>query len=100
MAIVEKNNLLERIRTLAGDKAESDEVISLFDDIDDTFQNFENNENINWKEKYEENDRNWKKKYLDRFNNDAEDDNDDFKEEENKQQKELTYENLFTTEEA
>lgn len=99
MAIVEKNNLLERIRTLAGDNAESDEVVSLFEDIDDTFQQFESNENINWKERYEECDRNWKKKYLDRFNNDTDDDKDDFKEEENKEQKELTYENLFTTKE-
>lgn len=98
MAIVNRENLLERVRSLAGENSESDEVISLFEDIDDTFQNFENNDNINWKEKYEENDKEWKRRYISRFNNDNDDD-DDFKVIEEERSNTLTYENLFETKE-
>lgn len=97
MSVVSKESLLERIRDLtAGENSESDESISLLEDLSDTFEDLFSQvvQAGDYKKKYEENDAEWRKRYHDRFFSDVEeitikeDDKDD--DEEKK-----TYESLF-----
>jgi hypothetical protein len=97
MSVVSKESLLERIRDITGsENAESDESISLLEDLSDTFEDLSSQilQAGDYKKKYEENDAEWRKKYHDRFFSAAEettskeDDKDD--DEEKK-----TYESLF-----
>lgn len=80
----------------AGENSESDESISLLEDLSDTFEDLSSQvvQAGDYKKKYEENDAEWRKRYHDRFFSDVEettikeDDKDD--DEEKK-----TYESLF-----
>lgn len=70
MAVVSKEVLLERIRSITGsENAESDESISLLEDISDTFEDLsaQVSQAGDYKKKYEENDAEWRKRYRDRF---------------------------------
>lgn len=86
--------MLERINSLAGDKADSDEVLTLIEDVSDTFGHFEENSNIDWEEKYHKNDKEWRERYRARFFNEDVDDK-DLEPEENKPPKTLRFEDLF-----
>lgn len=69
MAIRSRDELLNSIRTRIGDDT-SDEAISLIEDIQDTMADYENRasgDGIDWKKKYEDNDKEWRTKYRDRF---------------------------------
>lgn len=77
MAIVEMQNLFERIKKKVGE-VPSDDDISLLEDFTDTFTSISKQDGENWKAKYEqseadwqtkfnENDANWRKRYTDRF---------------------------------
>lgn len=97
MSVVSKESLLERIRDMTGvENAESDESISLLEDLSDTFEDLSSQvlQAGDYKKKYEENDAEWRKKYHDRFFSDVEeteikeDDKDDDVEKK-------TYESLF-----
>ena len=69
MAIRTKEEILTSVRSHFGDDT-SDETLALVEDITDTMSDLENkanNDNTNWKKKYEENDAAWRKKYRDRF---------------------------------
>ena len=97
MSVVSKESLLERIRDMTGvENAESDESISLLEDLSDTFEDLSSQvlHVGDYKRKYEENDAEWRKRYHDRFFSSAEettikeDDKDDDVEKK-------TYESLF-----
>ena len=99
MSVVSKESLLERIRDItASENAESDESISLLEDLSDTFEDLSSQvlQAGDYKRKYEENDAEWRKRYHDRFFSVAEEttikeeDKDDDDDEEKK-----TYESLF-----
>lgn len=68
MGVRSREEILEKFNTLVGEDS-SDETISLLEDITDTLTDYETriNENGNWKEKYEENDKEWRNKYKERF---------------------------------
>lgn len=53
----------------AGENAESDESISLLEDLSDTFEDLSSQvlQAGDYKRKYEENDAEWRKRYHDRF---------------------------------
>lgn len=75
MSVVSKESLLERIRDLtAGENSESDESISLLEDLSDTFEDLYSQvlQAGDYKKKYEENDAEWRKRYHDRFFSDVE----------------------------
>ena len=93
MSVKTKTELLEMIKNRIGD-GNSDEDISFIEDITDTVTDLENkaSNNINWEQKYNENDAAWRKKYRDRFFNTDVDDTDDPPIDEPKQ---YSYENLF-----
>lgn len=97
MSVVSKESLLEKIRDMIGtENAESDEAISLLEDMSDTFDDLSSQvlQAGDYKRKYEENDAEWRKRYHDRFFSDVEetaikeDDKDDDVEKK-------TYESLF-----
>ena len=70
MSVVSKESLLERIREITGvENAESDESISLLEDLSDTFEDLSLQvlQAGDYKRKYEENDAEWRKRYHDRF---------------------------------
>lgn len=68
MAVISKEDLLRRISERIGDD-NSDEALSLLEDVSDTITDFEERDSEDWKTKYEENDAKWRKKYRERFEN-------------------------------
>lgn len=93
MSVKTKDELLASVRAIVGEDT-SDATLELFDDIADTIDNLSNTENINYKEKYEQNDREWRQKYRDRFMNGEPEEDEDEETEENSGKK-YTYESLF-----
>lgn len=92
MAIISKEELLKKISERIGDD-NSDEALSLLEDVSDTIADFERRDSEDWKTKYEENDAEWRKKYRDRFENETD--------VEGKEEKETvieakTYDDLFS----
>lgn len=74
MAVVNKDTIMERLRENFNDN-DSDDVLGLLEDVTDTLNDYQSRleENGDWKERYEQNDREWRQKYKDRFfNNDPE----------------------------
>ena len=63
---------VEELRTalqkLIGERTD-DEVIGFIEDFNDSVEELSNNDNEDWKTKYEQNDAEWRKKYRDRFFN-------------------------------
>ena len=96
MAVVSKESLLEKIRDMIGtENAESDEAISLLEDMSDTFDDLSSqvSQAGDYKKKYEENDAEWRKRYHDRFFSVTED---DIKEDDKDNEVEKkTFESLF-----
>lgn len=92
MSVKTKDELLASVRAIVGEDT-SDATLELFDDIADTMDNLSNSENINYKEKYEQNDREWRQKYRDRFMNGKPEDEEEETEEDSG--KKYTYESLF-----
>lgn len=68
MAVISKEDLVRRISESIGDD-NSDEALSLLEDVSDTITDFEERVSEDWKTKYEENDAKWRKKYRERFEN-------------------------------
>ena len=92
-----REELLEQIRTRLGDD-DSDDAIALVEDVSDTLGDFEtraNGDGVDWKKKYEDNDKEWRKKYRDRFFEGGTSDNDDNNDNDDAENKPLTFENLF-----
>lgn len=101
MSVKSKEELMTAVREAIGD--ESDSLVGIIEDISDTFDDFTNktNDAENWKEKYEQNDKEWRQKYTDRFfNNDVPDINtgSTFEDDNNEPPKPKTFEDLFTVE--
>ena len=59
-----KEELIASISKMIGDSAE-DDGLHLLEDVADTMDSLSDGEN--WKQKYEDNDREWRQKYKDRF---------------------------------
>lgn len=64
MAVVSKVDIISRIKSLNPDN-NSDEYLSLLEDIEDTGTKWESG--TDWEQKYRENDADWRKRYVDRF---------------------------------
>lgn len=100
MAVVTKEAILERVKTLAGENKD-DNVISLLEDVTDTFTDLEQRstgggDNTDWKAKYEELDTSWRERYIARFENtDVVDTATHEQEIETASDETLTYESLF-----
>lgn len=92
MAVVERDALIQRITGLLSDP-ESDDSLSLIEDVTDTL---EAGSSDDWKTKYEENDAAWRKRYKERFLKKP--DKEPEIEDDNKEEKK-TYDDLFTVKE-
>lgn len=69
MAVRTKEELMETLKKRIGDGTD-DETLSLWEDVSDTFADYETRaagDGKDWKAMYEENDRAWREKYRDRF---------------------------------
>ena len=64
MAILTKQQLLEAVQ---GKLTDSDDDLTILENITDTLNSFENTENEDWKKKFEENDKTWRERYKARF---------------------------------
>lgn len=65
-----REELITSLQSILGDTPD-DSGIELLENVSDTLSDYETriNENGDWKNKYEENDKNWRQKYTDRFLN-------------------------------
>lgn len=93
MAIKTKEDIILAIKNMFPNE-NTDEVIALIEDVADTFDNINENNSENWKEKYEQNDAEWRKKYTDRFFN-SNNENNFEKNENEEEEKPLSYDSLF-----
>lgn len=97
MAVVNKDKIMERLRENFNDN-DSDDVLGLLEDVTDTLNDYQSRleENGDWKERYEQNDREWRQKYKDRFfNNDPEPDPEPEPDKDPEQATPTTFEELF-----
>lgn len=69
--------ILEKTKTILGDNT-SDEALSLIEDITDSYSLPE----VDWEQKYNENDAMWRQKYRDRFYSGVPQEKEDFFEDE------------------
>lgn len=97
MAVVNKDTIMERLRENFNDN-DSDDVLGLLEDVTDTLNDYQSRleENGDWKERYEQNDREWRQKYKDRFfNNEPEPDTEPEPDKDPEQATPTTFEELF-----
>lgn len=70
MAVLSKEEYMEALKKKIGDSTEDDDL-KLLEDFTDTyndmFSQLNSSDNTNWKEKYEQNDKEWREKYRARF---------------------------------
>lgn len=66
MAVRTRDEILSAIRSRLGDDT-SDEALTIIEDIDDTFRDYETRMGEDWKSRYDELDTQWRKRYRDRF---------------------------------
>ena len=99
MAVSNRENILNRLSSILGDRSD-DEALGILEDITDTLDDYDGRikESGDWKAKYEENDKTWRDKYRERFYNAPETQDDYVEEEEVENKKTYTYEDLFKKE--
>lgn len=96
-----KDELFEAIKNKFAED-DSEETISLIEDITDTVNDYNTrlSSEVDWKTKYETNDAEWRKKYKERFFNSAGNNEDDVPTDDvPEQNKKLRFEDLFTVKE-
>lgn len=101
MAVVTRDNLMERIHSLIGEDS-SDEALALIEDFTDTFTDLETRTGEDWKSKYDELDKTWREKYKARFfqkPDDKEDIKDDNEEDIKDESEVKSFDELFTEKE-
>lgn len=95
MAILSKDELIEKVRKYVGDRKD-DDTIEIIEDISDSIDSTEADE---WKKKYEENDKMWRDKYISRFVEKKEDEPDTPTEHDEEEKEYNSFEDLFEEEE-
>lgn len=95
MAVRSKEEIMETLRTRAGENTD-DDFIALLEDVSDTFDDYESRtkDSENWKQKYEDNDKAWRDKYTERFFSNEP----DIKDEPEEKTTPKTFDDLFTRE--
>ena len=96
MAVRTREELLSQISAIVGENND-DNVIALIEDVTDTMGDYETRvkgDGVDWKSRYEENDKSWRDKYISRFNEKIDDD-DDGKGTNTRKEKKYTFDELF-----
>lgn len=73
MAVKTRDELLGYLNTLTGESTD-DSTLEMIQDFTDTLDNYETNAQVDWQQKFQENDAQWRKKYRDRFFGNSDDD--------------------------
>ena len=71
MAILQKDQIFESVRTIIGDRSDPD-AVKFLEDMTDTFNALEKGnkgDGVDWEKKFKENDRAWAERYRNRFMN-------------------------------
>lgn len=93
MATKTLKELTDSLSAILGE-APSDDGIALLEDLNDTMRSLTGEGSANdWKQKFEENDKNWRKRYTERFNDPVNPDSGGNKN--NEDNKPMTFEDLF-----
>lgn len=95
MAVLSKDELIEKVKNYAGDRMD-DETIEILEDISDSIDASDADE---WKQKYEKNDKMWRDRYISRFVEKKDDDLDTPEEHEQEEKEYSSFEDLFEEEE-
>ena len=68
MSVRTKDEIMKFIKDRTQDDT-SDETLAFIEDVNDTFNDYDSklNDSTDWKQKYEDNDKQWREKYRDRF---------------------------------
>ena len=69
MAVKTREEIIKEVKARVGEQTD-DETIAFLEDVTDTLSELETKakgDGIDWKAKYEENDKEWRKKYTERF---------------------------------
>ena len=66
MPVLTSEELLNALKGFIGEEAD-DERLTFLENVQDTMKDFETRTQVNWQQKYEENDRAWRERYRDRF---------------------------------
>lgn len=85
-----KEELLDIAKGILGDN-DSDDALAFLEDISDTVTTPE----VDWEQKYNENDAAWRQKYRDRFFSDVKPEVEEYEEEEKLPPKKTKFEELF-----
>lgn len=97
MAVLSKDELIEKVKKYVGDRTD-DETIEIIEDISDTLDSSDADE---WEKKYKENDKMWRDKYISRFAEKDEDEDEPDTPSEHDEEKEYnSFEDLFEEEEG
>lgn len=96
MAVLSQEEYINRIRERIGEGT-SDEDLAFVQDMTDTFNDLtaRAGDTDNWKQRYEENDKDWRKRYRDAFFS-ATPEPPKVEEEKPEENKPLTFDSLFT----
>ena len=102
MAVLTREQFMEKLNTLTDGKTD-DDTLSMIQDFSDTFNSLEEKEDVEAvREEYEEKlktlDDTWRNKYRDAFFNGAEEKKDEEEEEEEEKEEPHKYEDLFKEE--
>ena len=95
MAIRSKEEIIKSLTALIGEN-DSDEALTMVEDVSDTIDSLNENNGEDWKNRYDELDKSWRKRYKERFLSGP-----DKKEEEEKdaeEKKTYKFEDLFEEE--
>ena len=94
MAIRSKEEIIKSLTVLIGEN-DSDEALTMVEDVSDTIDSLNENNEEDWKNRYDELDKSWRKRYKERFLSGPDKEEEDKEGEENKTYK---FEDLFEEE--
>lgn len=95
MAVRTTEEIMTSLRERMGEDT-TDEALEFIADVQDTLNALDNSENENWKQKYEENDKEWRQKYRDRFfSGQPTKEEEEFEDKDEDPRTKYTYEKLF-----
>lgn len=99
MAVLTREQFMEKLNTLTDGKTD-DDTLTMIQDFSDTFKSIEEKEDVEavrgeYEEKLKTLDDTWRNKYRDAFFNGAEEKKDEEEEEEEEKEEPHTYEELF-----
>ena len=68
MSVRTKQEIMDALSAIIGERND-DEALEFIADVTDTLADFENRVAEDWRQRYEDNDREWRQRYKDRFFN-------------------------------